>query len=514
MAIPRTIPAVLGAVACIPTTAILTIHIILSRAPVDRLSPLGVTAIHAASFEAVVLVTIPLLSVAHMAPGPPNARIRFSRRLWLAVGLIFCTVTAGLSVANIVCLSRAVNDSASTILGWRAAGFLAGAAVASGLAFATQVIFFVFQFLAGRTFGPAPTHPEGGNSRIEKGPYRVTTTRIWTKSRDGPALSPTSLASSGGRTPTQTMSSLRLSLSNAIRPITSRTRLLSVSRPSLHWPSSLDLARPQEARSRSTEEGFDAWDTSAVDPDNRKTVLQSSSPPGSRMLETIPASPPTSRSPSPGIALDSVLEPPPRSRRRTRSYSPRPGSTGTIQSQRTGFTQHLSHSEAHIHPLFRSDSPTPPPTATPGTVVFAAPHAGQVISDRQSIRSMQSRSRLRSESLPGVPSPLSQNESVESLFHRREESGSTTRGEIPEEGNEASPVAAEESAAAASAASSAAAARADGERKMTPPIPDWILTAGMRLSLAGYNNRRSRRRSQALSSGGGGSHEDLSRAEP
>ncbi len=511
MAIPRIIPAVLGAVACIPTTAILTMHILLSRAPVDRLSPLGVTAIHAASFEAVVLVAIPLLSVAHMAPGPPNARIRFSRRLWLAVGLIFCTVTAGLSVSNIVCLGRVADDSASTILGWRAGGFLAGAAVASGLAFATQVIFFVFHFLTGRTFGPAPTHPEEGNSRIEKGPYRVTTTRIWTKSRGSPTLSPTSPGSIGGRTPTQTMSSLRLSLSSAIRPITSRTRLLSVSRPSLHWPSSLDLVRPQEARSRSTEEGFDTWDTSAVDPENRKTVLQSSSPPGSRVLETIPASPPTSRSPSPGTALDSVLEPPPRSRRRTRSYSPRPGSTGTIQSQRMGFTQHPSHSEAHIHPLFRSDSPTPPPTATPGTIVFAAPDAGRVISDRQSIRSMQSRSRLRSESLPGVPSPLSQNESVESLFHRREESGST-RGEIPEEGNEASPVAVEEPGATASASS--AAARADGERKMTPPIPDWILTANKRLSLAGYNSRRGRRRSQALSSGGGGSDEDLSRAEP
>ena len=511
MAVPRTVPAVLGAVACIPTTAILTIHIILPRAPVERLSPLGVTAIHAASFEAVVLVAIPLLSIAHMAPGPPNARVRFSRRLWLAVGLIFCTITAGLSVANIVCLSRVVGDSASTILGWRAGGFLAGAAVASGLAFATQAIFFVFHFLTGRTFGPAPAHPEEGNSRTEKGPYRITTTGIWTKSRGSLTLSPASPGSSGGRTPSQTMSSLRLSLSSAIRPITSRTRLLSVSRPSLHWPSSLDLARPQEARSRSTEEGFDAWDTSAVDPDNRKTVLQSSSPPGSRVLETIPASPPISRSPSPAIALDSVLEPPPRSRRRTRSYSPRPGSTGTIQSLRTGFTQHQSHSEAHIHPLFRSDSPTPPPAATPGTIVFAAPNAGKVISDRQSIRSIHSRSRLRSESLPGVPSPLSQNESVESFFHRREESGST-KAEIPEEEEEeASPVAAKEPGATASASSLAA--RADGERKMTPPIPEWILTAGMRLSLVDYHSRRSRR-SLALSSGGGGSDNDLSHAEP
>jgi hypothetical protein len=31
----------------------------------------------------------------------------------------------------------------------------------------------------------------------------------------------------------------------------------------------------------------------------------------------------------------------------------------------------------------------------------------------------------------------------------------------------------------------------EGERKMTPPIPDWILSAGQRLSLVGYNNRKS-----------------------
>jgi hypothetical protein len=35
--------------------------------------------------------------------------------------------------------------------------------------------------------------------------------------------------------------------------------------------------------------------------------------------------------------------------------------------------------EAHIHPLFRSDSPTPPPVASPGTIVTASPLSGQVL---------------------------------------------------------------------------------------------------------------------------------------
>lgn len=30
------------------------------------------------------------------------------------------------------------------------------------------------------------------------------------------------------------------------------------------------------------------------------------------------------------------------------------------------------------------------------------------------------------------------------------------------------------------------------ERKMTPPIPDWILNAGSRLSMVGYNSRKQR----------------------
>jgi hypothetical protein len=31
----------------------------------------------------------------------------------------------------------------------------------------------------------------------------------------------------------------------------------------------------------------------------------------------------------------------------------------------------------------------------------------------------------------------------------------------------------------------------DVERKMTPPIPEWILTAGSRSSLTVYNSRKS-----------------------
>ncbi|SPQ22860.1 9a63c425-dfb9-43d5-8228-43f086b04c91 [Thermothielavioides terrestris] len=260
------------------------------------------------------------------------------------------------------------------------------------------------------------------------------------------------------------MSSIRSSLSHVVRPITSKTRLLSGSRRSSRRPASLDLQGLREARLRPNSDGFDSWDTSAVDPENRQTVLESSSPPPSRFLETIPASPKSSRSPSPATPSD-VLEPP-RTRRRSRSYSP--VSTRTIQAQRAAFTQQASHSEAHIHPLFRSDSPVPPPSATPGTVVVAAPNAGKVISDKQSIQSIRSMRRLRSESLPPVPSPLSRPASCDS-FHRRAENSSPEIREEDEAANHEAGIA---------------------ERKMTPPIPDWILSAGPRSSLTLYNNRK------------------------
>lgn len=473
MAIPRKVPAVLGAVAFFPTTAILGIHIILARSPADRASSVRITAIIAAILEAVIFLAMPFLSLSHIAPWAPSARLRWFRSLWFGAGLALCTVASAVSVANIVCLSRVVDDPLSTILGWKIRDFLVGSSVALGLAFATQLAFFLFHFLAGKTLGSSraqvslSTRPDRDNKsgpRIKTVPYHETTP---TSGKDRGSVSfdsPTPPGSSGGRSATETMSSLRSSLSNAIRPISSKTRLLPSSRRTSHRPASLDLPGPQERRSRSTEEGFDSWDTSAVDPENRQTVLESSSPPAGRFLETIPASPTTSRSPSPGRTLD-MLEPP-RMRRRSRSYSP--VSTRAIQAQRAAFTQQASHSEAHIHPLFRSDSPVPPPSATPGTVVVAAPNAGQVISDRQSIRSIQSMRRLRSESLPTAPSPLSRADSCDSGLHRRAGSSSPEIREHDE----------------------AVVVGTDTERKMTPPIPDWILTAGSRSSLTGYHSRK------------------------
>ncbi|KAI0165837.1 hypothetical protein GGR57DRAFT_448937 [Xylariaceae sp. FL1272] len=257
---------------------------------------------------------------------------------------------------------------------------------------------------------------------------------------------PSRPGTSGGRSTAETVSSMTGSVASTVRPMGSRTRLLSISSRNSRRPASLDsnAYRERSSIAEDVSEGFDSWDTSAVDPHNRLMVLETSSPKRTRFLETIPASPTPSRSPSPGFPLD--LAPPSRARR-GRSHSPVP----RAPRERT-LTPQASESELHIHPLFRSDSPVPP-AASPGTVVVAAPNAGQFITGK-------SVTRMRSGSLPpNSPSPLSRQGSYDSF---RKTPSLYDDGLRPEEVGE--------------------------ERKMTPPIPEWVLNAGSKSSLGEYPN--------------------------
>ncbi|KAK4457928.1 hypothetical protein QBC42DRAFT_277910 [Cladorrhinum samala] len=477
MAIPRMLPAALGGVAVPPTVAVVAIHIILARSSKDRASSVRATAIVAAIFEGAVLLTIAILTYSHL--GLWTERIRRFNGVWFGVGLLLCGVASAVSAASLICLSKVADDHFSTVLGNKAVDFLVGSSVALGIAFASQFLFLIMHFVFGRmrtsrangSLGLAQ-RGNGSPPKVKSIAYHETNmTSISTKARRLSAEK-TPPGSSAGRSTAETINSFRSSLSNVVRPVSSRTRL--VSQRTSRRPPSLDLPSYHEP-SRSTEDGFDSWDTSAVDPQNRQTVLESSSPPPMRrFLETIPDSPAPSRSPSPGLALD-ILEPPSRVKRRSRSYSPAPSRVS--QSQRSAFTQHSTQSESHIHPLFRSDSPVQPSIITPGTIVVAAPLGGQILSDRDSIRSIRSIRRLRSGSLPTAPSPLSRQGSVES-FHRKRESNSP---EIREEDEDES-VTQQQGLTPV----------VETERTMTPPIPDWVLTAGSRSSLVTYNSRKGR----------------------
>ncbi|KAL9136596.1 MAG: hypothetical protein Q9175_002188 [Cornicularia normoerica] len=240
-------------------------------------------------------------------------------------------------------------------------------------------------------------------------------------------------------------SSLRSSFSTTQRPSSSRRGLLirqhSNTRHSQR--SSLDgpTARPSQ------DEGFD-WDTSGVSPQIRETVLQSKpmmkgsglppipgsrspspakalegpffqsspslSPPGSPLPQPSVSRPSSPSSPSELPNFTTMFPPssnPPPTSPLQRNFS-RPGSrsgpisrSGTISHSRPG-SRSRALSEDHIHPLFRTCSPVPSPGASPGTIVTAAPEAGQLIDG-----SMLKRMRSGSGSLPSSPSPLVRSES-------------------------------------------------------------------------------------------------------
>lgn len=254
-----------------------------------------------------------------------------------------------------------------------------------------------------------------------------------------------------GSDPKGSTGSFRSSISHVVRPISSKTRLIhsSSQRSNNFRPPSVDsIARETIV---SVEDDFDSWNTSGVDAQSRQ-IIESASTSPPRFLETIPASPTGSRSPSPGFPLD--LEPPRPTR--SRSYSP-VGSTGSERSlyrARIGAMTPESTKEENIHPLFRSDSPGPAPTATAETVITAASGSGSItLSDVHSIRSI---SRLRGESVP----PLMHNPSLESIRRAIEEEDMAIPADI------------------------------EGERTLTPPIPEWILGAGPRSSMSEYNRKK------------------------
>ncbi|KAL6712820.1 hypothetical protein ACLMJK_009661 [Lecanora helva] len=268
---------------------------------------------------------------------------------------------------------------------------------------------------------------------------------------------PPSLTHSGGT------SSIRSSFSTIQRPASSKKGGMSrqASWKQRSRASSFDYVSGRPSQ----DEGFDSYDISTVSSQIRETVLQAKLPMKTSGLEPIPGS----RSPSPAKALEgpffqtspsitppaSPLPQPPVSQPNSVPTSPidrppdlpnysfvfpppspppsgplpatprqpsfsRPGSRSgplsragsiTIPQSRQG-SKSRAPSEDHIHPLFRTSSPTPPPSASANTTVTAAPEGGQLIDD-QMLR------RIRSGSLPSSPSPLVRSESLPDVHNSK-----------------------------------------------------------------------------------------------
>lgn len=232
----------------------------------------------------------------------------------------------------------------------------------------------------------------------------------------------------------QSLRSWRDSLHQVVRPVTSRSRLIN--RPSSSRDSHSVYSDANSVENASQADGFESWDTSSVSISTKDAVMLVA-PSRGTVLETIPGSRPV----SPARALDGPfpadanghgedpLTPPPKLLPDT-SRPPSP-----------------AVSEAHIHPLFRTESPVPPPEVlTPSTNVLASPLSTHMIACPP-----RPYSRMRSSS---------------------QRSGSRT----------ASPSLLQRSSRSPSPPS----------RELTPPIPDFVLRdeARPRSSTSGTGGRR------------------------
>ncbi|KAI1501050.1 hypothetical protein F5X99DRAFT_221010 [Biscogniauxia marginata] len=454
----RTLATVLGIAALLATGAVLALNVVLALGLWTTTSPVRIAAVVASTFEAAVFIVLSIRLASCSWPFK-GFEIRSSCGVWFAISLLTSVLASTASVIPLVLMSKTA-DLPKTILQVPVTSLLIGSSVALGFAFAAQLIFIVVHFVLHRLHGSDNAfslHTNDDNRSLHAHKYvksipysqtRVATFHPNMKERFSSSSEyATPPNSSGGRSGADPTSSVRSSFSYSVRPMGSRTRLLSNASRTRQRTASTDSDFHLE-RLSIPEEGFDSWDTSAVDPRNRQLVLNSSPPMRSGFLETIPASPTTSRSPSPGTPFD--LEPPRPCR--SRSYSPvsRPQHERTVSRQ-------SSTDELHIHPLFRSDSPAPP-AATPGTMVVAAPNAGQIIREK-------SLTRMRSSSLTAARKPLSREASSDSIHKASTIDSDRLRPEEPLE-----------------------------ERKMTPPIPEWILSAGSRTSLTEYQSKRLRDR--------------------
>lgn len=459
MTMQRAISVTLGSVALLATAAIIGVLVVLSI-HIPQASGRASSQVSVA-VEAVVLICIGWL-VATYSSAPVRS---WSRRcLGVDQGLCLLAITFATvaAVATLIQLSKATVDHHDKVLGANKNNVLTGSSVALGLSFALQSAFLLFHFILSRSSDPAQSLHSTEEER--KLPVNRVKTIRYSQTSPDPDMatrldsmsSHTPASSIGGRSRSGTMTSIKSSLSHAIRPVTSKTQLLPTKE--LRRPASMDSYGPRA----SGEDAFDTWDTSSVDTQNRQAVWEASTPPltQGRFLETIPGSPTVSRTPSPNTEV--MPFEPPRIRPRSRSYSPVP----RRREQSSPIPEPPpSMSEMHIHPLFRSDSPDPPPVTTPGTVVIASPNAGQVITHRQSVRSLN---QTRVSSNPLFSSPLSNRDSTV----RDEQSSSNVSVTEEETDVETEPT------------------PTPSERTMTPPIPEWVLGAGTRTSWSGYNSRK------------------------
>ncbi|KAI9721566.1 MAG: hypothetical protein M1812_002328 [Candelaria pacifica] len=389
-----------------------------------------------------VLATLISFTLLHSRRTYLDTKVERRRTSVVVFGVLPCLLASFSTAASLSWMKIRFEAMPKTMLGSPSQNLFLTGFIIWGLSVLAQAAFYLLLLssLPSATPESSVTSKEGlvsSGSEMQEATRPNTALTVESRlSRDEPLPSPTQSI-----TPPETISSIRSSLSQVVRPMTSRTRLLGRQSysPRQTRSSSLDTMYRRPAPQ---EDGFDSWDTSSVGPQVRRAVLRASSPSRAAALEPIPGS----RSPSPGVALDGPFP----------LQSPDADSSDSVKSENR---RSRSLHEAHIHPLFRTTSPTPPPTATPGTAVVLPRNSGVPIIRRTTFGARPHMVRLRSESLPSRPSPMVRSQSYDVTATRR--SPSPPSGEIT-----------------------------PPSREMTPPIPDFILCADRRSSLVVYGKRK------------------------
>lgn len=497
---------VVGVGSVLLTTATATLFLILAVTFVSNQHSIAILAFVAACLQAISAFVLAYLiwrsirKASRMTGRSARSPSRVRRNADMLLSLGFSILAGGASIATLVWMKALLPSLTELFVGQRAPIILLCTLVLWSISAVCQSLLYTILLL--RQTEPATVTP---SEHIPMSDDLIDTA---VNSRPGTARTLNGTPTTSPRVSPQ-RSSLRSSLTIAIRPTSSKTKLVSHA-PS--YPASVTTTRA------STDSAFDSWDTSSISPQMRETVLRSSP-----TLVRNPLSPiPGSRSPSPAKALEGPFVPsPPPSRpttSRSQLSSPPPvnnayfpqqllmkshsqpaspindspstffsfasfsrpsivrgrSSTESLPSMvRARSVSENAHpgtpNEDHIHPLFRSNSPTPPPSATPGTILTAAPgsFSGLLIHERM-IR------RMRSGSLPASPSPLA---AGTGYFFPDDRPVGRDSGES---------VAAEEAEDEAMRKK----IEEGEERKMTPPIPDFILSVARSDSNA-YGKRKS-----------------------
>ncbi|KAF4504389.1 hypothetical protein G6O67_008545 [Ophiocordyceps sinensis] len=387
----RALVRILGVfLAVLATSALLCLQVI-TAAHVDDASLRPVTIV-AASLQSVVLIVLLWLAASHVVQ---TGRVPSTPRLNIIFG--FELLASQLLAASSVAL-----------------------ALATALQLAAMILHFMSlrELVVGETDSAEVPGQRTRIYRVKSIPYIQTIQTTQTRTGRGQPIpemasverpAPLVVAEPSSATKAGFFAS---PFAQVIRPSSSKTKLRAGERR----PSSRE-STPRESSVEQTS--FDSWDTSSVDTHNRQVVLEMSSSPSvkPRGLETIPASPRPSRSPSPRTPAH--LEPP-RSVRTRRSYSP----STLRQREDSRLTASSSVDELHIHP--------PVPIRLPDTGALC--HAGH--------------------ERPGIT-----------------QCGTRDAQQVDErdEDDEAEPERTSSSS----------------ERRMTPPVPAWLLSRGVQSGFDG-----------------------------